>query len=341
MQIFVLDRNFQKLDLIEGFVSFIWTERWASIGDFELKVPYGHVNSYRLRLRNYLYIEDSGTLMQIERYEKNTQSEDGDLVTVMGRSIISILQSKIHPGYDGVLPAERIALNLVQQVCVTGTAAIDPRDVIPNLSITIPSSIEGDDIHYDTGPTEIYNEIRKLAEEHDFGIRMRFNFDTGGFLFQTYRGVDRRDQLKFSPTLGNLNNVGFLRSIEEWRNHAYVTHRDLDYITPVNAHGWGGVEGALRKAILVDASEIEDPTHDKLWRYGQAALSEYKPVNLVDGELVTNLLTYGVHYNLGDRVQVEDEIGNLNDARIVEYIWSYDQDGLQSYPTFSSEHIDD
>ena len=48
-----------------------------------------------------------------------------------------------------------------------------------------------------------------------------------------------------------------------------------------------------------------------------------------------NQFQYGIHYNLGDVIEVEGNTGVVQSARITEYIRSQDAAGEKAYPTVS------
>ena len=48
------------------------------------------------------------------------------------------------------------------------------------------------------------------------------------------------------------------------------------------------------------------------------------------------MYTYGVHYNIGDTVQIRNEYGMESKMYISEFIFSEDSDGTKAYPTFIS-----
>ena len=59
-------------------------------------------------------------------------------------------------------------------------------------------------------------------------------------------------------------------------------------------------------------------------------------IKSVDGEIVPdNQFKYGVHYNLGDVIEVEGNTGVIQAARITEYIRSQNNAGEKAYPTVS------
>jgi hypothetical protein len=54
----------------------------------------------------------------------------------------------------------------------------------------------------------------------------------------------------------------------------------------------------------------------------------------VDGEIVPeSQFHYGVHYGLGDIIEVQGNRGGAEPARITEYIRAQDEGGERAYPT--------
>ena len=65
-------------------------------------------------------------------------------------------------------------------------------------------------------------------------------------------------------------------------------------------------------------------------------LVKNKFIKSVDGEIVPeSQFKCGVHYNLGDIIEVEGNTGVIQPARITEYIKSQDESGEKAYPTVS------
>jgi sulfur carrier protein ThiS len=57
-------------------------------------------------------------------------------------------------------------------------------------------------------------------------------------------------------------------------------------------------------------------------------------IKTVDGEIVpTSQFEYGVHYNLGDIIEVQGNSEIVQACRVTEYIRSQDEAGEKAYPT--------
>ncbi len=106
MIITVLDMNFNAVAIVEAYRSFIWTDRYDDVGDFELYVPASA--PYLDKIRNDFYISCTEAdytgfrrLMIVEKKEYKTDLENGNNVVISGRSLESILDRRIVWKKDG------------------------------------------------------------------------------------------------------------------------------------------------------------------------------------------------------------------------------------------------
>ncbi len=50
MEIRILDTNFIEVTVVENYTSFIWTDRYAQYGDFEIYAPMGEQWMYDIQI---------------------------------------------------------------------------------------------------------------------------------------------------------------------------------------------------------------------------------------------------------------------------------------------------
>lgn len=179
MVITALDTSFNAVAVIEAYKSFIWTERYEDIGDFEICVPASA--PYLDKLHNDFYImcsdspvreirvdEDPGglqestlhKLMIIEKIEYKTDLEDGNTVLITGRSLESILQRRIIWKNDGTITEVN-------------------RDQIYKSGAYLNPSWDGDT----TSPVPIEHAISYLLFMNVYGLYLDQNRKIENFLF--------------------------------------------------------------------------------------------------------------------------------------------------------------
>lgn len=95
MDLYVLNKNFRTVALIDSYESFNWTDRYNEAGDFELVLLMSSEFLDVIEADFYLYYSGSEHLMIIEGLEIKTDDEDGDRLIVTGRSLESILERRI------------------------------------------------------------------------------------------------------------------------------------------------------------------------------------------------------------------------------------------------------
>ena len=94
MEAYVLDTDLKTIGVIDNYNSFIWTERYAEAGDFEINMPASVELVELLKQDRYLRISDSNEIMIIEGIAIKTEN-NAPHMTVTGRSLVSILDRRV------------------------------------------------------------------------------------------------------------------------------------------------------------------------------------------------------------------------------------------------------
>lgn len=385
MDLYTLTENFLADDVVDEYISAIWTERYSKAGDIQLVVPATLANIEKLAEDTYVALRGSKEVMQVA-----TQSIDKGLMTVKGPSLIDVLNRRIAwfanpPGGDddaqGLVldytqtakPGELIADVVDQMVINTtpfggiyATAELQWADEeIPGLSLgAVDASGVAERLTIPLGP--LYDAIQPLAENKKVGISLYLDDAdpiTGFVLkFTTYQGSDRTsDQeilplIRLTPELDSLTDVKEIRSIEKYKNVAYVWYNNtisIHYADPLAPIP----EGLARRVLVLDAegdptgtgvsqtyggrgaswsSKYVTPGDIAAFREQQAknAFANYNIIRALDGQTSpVNDYQYGVDYGLGDIIELQNYTGTITKARVTEFIRSHDQNGTKEYPT--------
>lgn len=352
MDIYVLDENFDMVDIVDDFKSMIWTDRYNEIGDFELVVS--DIKWLKVIKKDYyLQINQSDRLMIVDCINGSVNEDDASEITFTGHSLEHILTRRIvwyKFSYQG--PIHKAVQTLMYDNAIN--PHIQARK-IPNLGYSWDSSLNRnllvsfDELHGDS----LYETIKSCCDTYDVGFRIRY-FNKS-LSFELYLGIDRSysqsDNLPvvFSEKLDNLQNAQFTDDNSEFKNVAYVFAEndkplgiegvlDSDFIEAIV----GDISGLNRREIFVETSIDEEYMYDKdafMKNQGRTALKENSYAPIYEGEAVWNTESYVFNkdYFLGDIVQYEDRFGNQSRARITEVIFSEDDSsGYMIYPTFSN-----
>jgi hypothetical protein len=170
------------------------------------------------------------------------------------------------------------------------------------------------------------------------------NYDTSQLYFDIYTGSNRTTAqtvlppVIFTPELDNLQNTKELTSIDKAKNVAYVFSPagfQMVYGLDVDPE----VEGFERRVLMVNANDITDENPDvasALVQRGNEELAKYRTYQAFDGEISQfSQFKYGIHYDLGDVVEMRNVSGVTNNMRVTEQIFVSDREGERAYPTLS------
>lgn len=344
MEVIILDALYRRQYTIDQFVSFIWSERWNAYGDFEIDVFSSYVARSLLTPDTWITKDGSNYVGRIEQVDDSVDDDGNKILKVTGRMIEAIMDDRACLMSVTAAPADA-ARDLFNEVCVAGT--FDLGDIIPGLVLgtfmpasTIPEPADAVTISITTITTLFDAVATQVCVPWDLGFRILRQDSTGQLYFDVYAGSDRTtDQttlppVVFSPNLDNLEDTSEITDIASAKNVAYV-HDSTGITTTVYAADVDPtIDGFERRVLVVDATDIETPTLAEINQRGQLALSAARTNYLFDGTVSKNCqYTYGVDYNLGDLVEMQNQDGVVSYMRVTEQIFSQDNTGEFSYPT--------
>lgn len=357
MEVYILDDLLRRIDVIDLYESFIWTERWRDIGDFELVVHSTNENRRRLLPGTQLVQTNSDRVMTVETVEIKVDDNGSSMLTVKGPSLEQVIDDRT--ASDGVskewtvtgTPGD-IARQIFQYICVDGM--LNTSDIIPFIqpgTFYPPSTIaEPTPVFAAAIPiSSVYEAIKELCDIYDLGFRLIRERDKSKLYFDIYTGNDRttyqtvNEPVLFSPNLDNLANVNELTSISQSKNIAYVIGLN-DSVIVYGNDASPLTTGFDRKIIYVDATDVDEPAGPALTTIllnkGLDALAKTRPLSAFDGEINQfGKYKYGVHYLLGDLVEMRNTDGATNHMRVTEQIFVSDSEGDRSYPTLTLDRF--
>lgn len=340
MYIYVLNKDRKRIGLIDNYVSLIWTTRYYFYGDFELYLPVTSEYLDLLREDYYLETTESDRVMIIETITIRTDAENGNYLTVSGRSVESLLERRVvcdRISPDN-MPIETIANYLIQWNITDPLTdkenrtmdEVSYKEVTKGFSDSITAQYFGDNL---------YDIITELCQGYGYGFKMPLV--DGKFTFEMYAGFDRtRSQTEnipavFSPKFENLVNTEYTHNKQDYKNVAFVAGEGEGAARKTTFSG--NAAGLDRREMYVDARDLSSENVSSTTQYnamlvsrGKDKLAETAPVSEYVGE-VSNFPDY---CGLGDIVEVENEFGMKATARITEIIESYSTSGNTRVPTF-------
>lgn len=312
-----------------------WQKQFVDAGEFEITVPVTEENKTLLKKERIIWPgKESAGIIEIVDIEK---SEDGERIfTVKGRTLESILERRII-NKTLMFKNEHISTILYD---IVNTMCINPENedrIIPFLECAVDEWLGPVVTMQKTGDNVLYtlNEICLRVE--DIGFEIQFNPDQSKLIFKVYQASDRtvnqqvNPPVLFSDDTEDILADAYYENMQGMKNIAYVFGEGSGGDRVVVEEGETSSSGFDRFELYVDARDLQqnsDPDNPLSDEEYEEVLRSRGSENLGDARLVQTYegtlrladnpqYVYGVDYNLGDKVTVEDEeIGVTVDATV-------------------------
>ena len=217
MDLTILDTDRTPLCVLDVYNSFIWTDRYSKYGDFELHASMSEDLLQYLKQDYYITNANSEHVMIIEKLLINSDTENGNTITVSGRSLESLLERRI------VWNRTTLSGNLQKGIKkLLNENVISPSDSNRKIDNFIfeestDSAITGLTIDGQYTGDNLYEVIASICQEKDIGFKITLN-TSNQFVFKLYSGVDRsygqsvNPYVVFSPNFENIIESNYIES---------------------------------------------------------------------------------------------------------------------------------
>lgn len=317
--IYVLNKNLERIGVVDFYKSCIWAKRYDEIGDCELYLEATIDNLNLLQKGYYLERDDDDMICQIKSIEIDTDSENGNYLTVMGYDVKRILDQRI------IWSTMNVDSGNLETFIRT---IVDKTLCTPNLYARQAQKEDGSQLLFLgdlAGFTEVITEqvsyknvgekVRDYCKTYGWGYRVVLSNSV--FWFQLFKGDDKSSNVVFSENYENLITSKYSEDETNMGNVALVAGEGEGSERSRNVAGYA--EGLDRYEIFVDAKDIsktitwEDltelfPTTDKGGQGYIASASgsyvyklNYLNVQIVDSDQLTWLKT---NYPSGQEVTI-------------------------------------
>lgn len=365
MDLMTLNATNQASKLIENYDSLIWTERFNTVGDFQITT--GNVDGFLNLLpeQTRLTLRESNVAMVVETHQIVREKNKPQKLVIKGRSFESILDRRVAVNTLSPLinntswkinakTSSDVAWYIMDQICRVGS--IDSNDIFPAAMVVFPAPA---DYTTSTGPTKAFEvprgkllqvvlDLLQVESQADatttpatpvvvpHGIRaIRPSAAATAIGIQIYLGVDRSANVYFDATRDLLDDGTYLFSKVGSANVCYGIGNGMSASINKGAVTPSGLE---RRVTMVDATGASVNDAAVLKQQMIQSLTEARETAMFDGSINQDIspYKYGVDYNLGDIVRVVGDYGLDQKARVTEYIRSEDATGVKSYPTLTA-----
>ncbi len=353
MNIYLMDATPKRTVVLDTFVSHIWVDRYDEHGDFELHVVASIDNIMLFQNASYLSIDESDHVMKIESIKLDSDVENGDTLSIQGRSLEVILFYRIV--WDQTLLNGNLQTEIHRLLNENAIASANPSRNIANLQlqVSVDPAITGLTVKSQYTGDYLYDVISSICKAANIGFKITLD-SANHFVFLLYAGLDRsydqtdNEYVVFSPNFENLISSNYVISDINLKTVALVagegegTARLTTVVDPYSATDLD------RRELYVDARDLSKTTAGgtlpdvdylaELAQRGQEKLAENIVIDHFEGEVDTTVMyTYGADFSMGDIVQIINQYGQGGRSRITEFIISEDlTGGITTHPTFQS-----
>jgi hypothetical protein len=361
MELIFLDENFRHIRWEDSYVSLLWIERYWEHGEFELicaPTPELLSDLYETKyLALTKTVRDVPHMMVMEGIQIAVDPLNGDLVTISGRSLESMLDYRIV--WDDTLlmtDLENAVFQLIDEAIINPSnndrwidaftfAYTDDERI---WDIEVATHFRGESLH---------EAISALCRPNGVGFSViRSGGENGEFVFQLRMGVDRgfsqtdRPTIAFTTDLDNLKNANYQHSVIPLRNICQVLLSEgggEKTVVTARAKDEYGEEGYFsgierremyhEAALNMTSDDIEQwEKEDALVGKGESELARNKTAEIFDGEVDSTAYVYGDDYHLGDILEIRDNYGHSAQVQVVEMVYSCNSEGAKMFPMFDA-----
>ena len=344
MDLYILDKSFDQIGVVDYSKSVIWTKRYYELGDCQVYVSASVTTLELFQKGYYIMRHDDEMICRIESIEIDTDEENGDFLIVKGYDCKKFLNQRIiwnQTNFNGTVEnfiRKLITDNIVNPAIAERKMSNFKLGVSNGFTETIDEQVTYDPLD---------EKVREICQAYGYGSKVTFDPDTKTFVFNVYKGVDRsygqtvNDYVVFSSEFDNIISSKYLSDSSNIRNVALIAGEGEG--VDRKRYIYGTASGLDRHELFVDAKDVSSKTdegvtinyNEALKARGIEKLAEYGTVTAFEGEVEPNYsYKYQKDYDLGDIVQVKNDYGVEANARITEVIESYDDNGYSVIPTF-------
>lgn len=340
---------------VEEWSSLIWTERYNTLGEFELKSSNIDYHIDLLPRGSYVGIRQSEQPMKVENHLIEIDEQNNQILTVSGRAMECVLEDRTNgpvltalgSGNNSGFPV--VATNMLTyivrtlQIHISDVANIIPLALClyPDLTIQAEFSVVGTPNY--TIPDEITDLLTRTLtslKQANYGMRgIRPKGAATGFIISIYNGVDKTSTVIFRTAQGHIRPTSYLFSTKNHKNVGYIsTVNGADRFNApgdaVTHTGWDRRELTINGSDITAASGtglnsmMKLRTQTELLKNPETATFGFELLSL-------SPYIYGDDYFLGDLVRVEADYGLSQDMQVTEFIRSEDTTGYREFPTLA------
>lgn len=342
----ILSKELDLLGEVDNYLSFSFTRKHYSYGEFQLVTNIKVQNADKLNVGNLIMLGNDKFKVGIIRHKEIKINEAGEeVLTIKGYSLSHLLTRRItippiNQAQDIIEGnAETVIKHFVKRNCLDIVGMEFPRFLIS------PNQNSGENIKWSSRYKNLAEELEKISRLTDMAFGVYIDFESKSYIFYVYNGrnfsasQNINPPVIFSSKFDNVKSQEYVDSLMGYGNYAIVAGQGEGVNREVIMMGDEGATGFEKSVIFVDARDLENNTD--LPARGAAKLKEHERIVSFSAEVLpTGPFQYQKDWDLGDIVTVQNKDWNVEvDTRITEVTEIYEAGGFRVNVVFGEEPL--
>lgn len=358
-------------ELIEGFKTKMWVERFRKEGEFRLTALATSGMRQKLPISSIITHLNTPEVMIVENHEISEDIGSEPEITITGRSFETYLENRV-VGSNIPFPLAGLSVDhnmasdiLENQIVTLINHYIQPETLLDDNN-ALPYVVAATAIDPPTTanfprpvkPGSVYERIQELLAIENFGIKVirpgpfwtqwaPYIPDQTYLVLLVHKGVDRTATVSYSYDTGEIVNADYLWSNKKNKNAALIIGK---WITTEVIPAQTGYE---RRWMLIDGTDI-DQNYEAVLEEDVPVISslmQQRSIDLLKSQVdlaitkaeVSKENTKAVFrrdFDVGDLITVRGDYNEVSKMRVSEYVEIEDDTGESGYPTLSIDQED-
>ncbi len=348
----IFNSSFQKSTYCDDFISFIWTSRFYTAGDFELILDISRANDIQIGYyvgREDEMLKEAYHLGIVEEVKVNMTESRQETITVKGRLLPGLLARRVIATQTQLEGAAADCISAIVDENAINTVDSD-RKLYSNITLSLPEN-KGESIDVQYFGEGLLDAVSNLCESYSFGIDMTYIHASDTLSIQIYEGTDRsfgqyaNPYIVFSDKYDNLLTSEYTENFSDYATDVMVGGEGTGASQTVVWSAENSQAGLERFESYLDASSavtneniITQETYEKqLDELGLLEIaSKATYTSAFSGEVDFSNVKLNEDVFVGDIVTIQNSKWGMSiNSRIVEIIESIDANGTYTaIPTF-------
>ena len=273
MQIYILDKNYERIGELSEQEDIVFNKRFNDVGYCALKVACDVEMLELLKAGNYIYRYDDDMLCKIVTATVDTDVEQGDFLTVDAEDMNNVLAGRIvrwDVTYSGTVAG--FIKKLITENIINPAQSLRKIENFVFDDSNLAEFTETINVAKDTATQDLLQLIITACKTYNYGFRVSLDIETRKLVFRLKRGKNKAtmesdEYVEFSPNFANIISSQYKEDESNYKNVVYVGYKTTnDETALLSLHNeTTEPQGEERREVYVDGTNTSrDITLDEL-----------------------------------------------------------------------------